>query len=295
MLYVTQRCIWRSELAEMSAKVQQIREEIRYLRAAVAEKDSIQKQNEELEGELIPVQEKSKRLHRKVNKLCHKLLNEGLEISKKERAYQSSQIAQRIDGISATMVYDPTPAVSPKHSPTHSPKHSPKHSPMHSPPLSTNVSLNGSVRDDVFRHLQRSRLDSSDARSEMSGFSHHSEGFAGGTQGSRAGTGPGAGTLAHTLSSYDELGSAHIDPDMIWKVPAKAAYINAPAAGQKATSGAHRDFIRQRLRELQDLKKTETDTWAEYSSSQAGTAAGAAVVKKDGVKTEAHLRCPFLC
>jgi cell division protein FtsB len=250
--------VWYSELADLTAHVQRIREQIRYLRASVAEKNAIQKQNRQLEAELHPIKEKARKLHSHAVKLANKLVHEGLAIAKKERAFQSTQIAQRIDGISATMVYDATPVSSPKHSPIHSPYHSPIHS--------TNVSLSGSahsshgsVRDDLFRNL-RSRNDS-DCRSETSGLSFRSEMYTPG----KPGTGKsGAGSLAQapTVSSYDEEVSAQLDPDMIWKAPNKSVHITAHAATVGKT-GAHRNFIRQRLRDLQDIRRIESDAPAE--------------------------------
>jgi hypothetical protein len=244
----------RRELADTTARVQHIREQIRFLRASVTEKNAIQKQNRQLEAELQPIKEKSRKLHSQAVKLSNKLVHEGLAIAKKERAFQSTQIAQRIDGISATIVYDATPVSSPKHSPIHSPHHSPLHS--------ASASLNGSVhsshasvRDDLFRNL-RSRHDS-DNRSETSGLSFRSDMYTPG----KPGTGKsGAASLApaYTVSSYDEEVSAQLDPDMIWKAPSKSVHITAQAAAVGKT-GAHRNFIRQRLRDLQDIRRIDTD------------------------------------
>jgi hypothetical protein len=71
-------------------------------------------------------------------------------------------------------------------------------------------------------------------------------------------SGTGSFAQAPTVSSYDEEVSAQLDPDMIWKAPNKHVHITAHAA-TVGKAGAHRNFIRQRLRDLQDIRKIESD------------------------------------
>lgn len=271
--------ITHSELADMSAKVQEIREEIRYLKRAVAEKNHIIRQNEHLRQELRPISANSRQLQSKVTRLCHKLVNEGLEISKKERAFQSTQIAQRIDGISAALVYDTTPVPSPQHSPVPSTNNSlcdsptasghnakgrasrggergggrshPHHHPHHHPhpshphqqvPLSRQHSANSAVSEySTGNNSLRSDVRPSGA-----------EGFS-------------SALLPPAMSSYDELLTPlQLDPEAIWKVPTDSCggspsrhYIMAPASRNYTTD---RNIIRQRLRELQHMQKADINS-----------------------------------
>lgn len=245
----------------MSAKVQEIREEIRFLKRAVAEKNHIIRQNENLRQELRPVKENCKQLQARVTRLCHKLVHEGLEISKKERAFQSSQIAQRIDGISAALVYDSSPAPSPHHSPLHSANNSACNSP-------------GTLRSPKSRVAGRRQSDSS-VKSEFSALSLRSEqqGPApapGVPQLTRAATAQSNASEGHAnmlpigMSSYEELVSEQLNPEVIWMAPAalgpgarNGGHILAPASRHYATD---RNIIRQRLRELQHMQKVDVNS-----------------------------------
>mmetsp|Transcript_8051 Transcript_8051/g.13393 ORF Transcript_8051/g.13393 Transcript_8051/m.13393 type:complete len:544 (-) Transcript_8051:9-1640(-) len=111
-----------TELAELMASVQLVREENRHLRANVSEKKQIMKQLKQLKAELEPYVQQVQELQNNVMEICDVLLHEGLDIAKKERAFQSSQIASKIDGISSAsmLVPDFTPVTSPFASPNHS-------------------------------------------------------------------------------------------------------------------------------------------------------------------------------
>lgn len=285
-VYTVKLLVLSSELAEMSAKVQQIREDIRHMRMAVAEKSQLMKQNQRLREELKPIKERSKHLCDSVTKLCKKLLNEGLDISKKERVFQSSQIAQRIDGISATLVYDTTPVPSPVHSPLHSPAGS----------LSgSRCASVHSFHDELSRSINRHRNES-DAVSEVSGFSLRSENpgaaksrrSTADTKESRHGT-----MLGPTVSSYDELLTVDVDPDMIWKAPPAAAaarQFNVAPVARKA--GANRNIIRQRLKELQNIHKPEEYTM-ELQPMIAETSPPVAGAPSRDVKFESKAKISF--
>jgi len=248
----------------MSAKVQEIREEIRFLKRAVAEKNHIMRQNDHLRQELRPIKENSKQLQARVTRLCHKLVNEGLGISKKERAFQSSQIAQRIDGISAALVYDTSPVPSPHHSPMHSANNSACSSPI-------------AMRSPKGRSPGRRQSDSS-IRSEHSALSvrsggspkhahlHLGQAAPAGLQLPRASTAQStaSGDLPMGLSSYEELLSEQLNPEVIWMAPAatgtgthSAHHILAPATRKYATDG---NIIRQKLRELQHMQKADANS-----------------------------------
>lgn len=247
----------------MSAKVQEIREEIRFLKRAVAEKNHIMRQNDNLRQELRPIKENSKQLQARVTRLCHKLVNEGLGISKKERAFQSSQIAQRIDGISAALVYDTSPVPSPHHSPMHSANNSACSSPV-------------ALRSPKGRSPGRRQSESS-VRSEHSALNTVRSGGSPkhtnlGQAASAAQQLPRASSAQSTasgglpigLSSYEELLSEQLNPEVIWMAPAATGtgshsgqHILAPAARKYATDGS---IIRQRLRELQHMQKADANS-----------------------------------
>ena len=260
-----------SELAELNGRVQNIRENIKFLRSEVAEKNAIIKQNEKLKKELIPIQKKLKNLYNNNITLCHKLLNEGLEISKKERAFQSTLIAQQIDGIGENLSYNQIPVKSP----------------LHSPIQSANNSINGSILDDdIFPHLYTNSntynnsseyYDNNDNHSELSGNSFRSGTDIHGNhrnlseQGipriySTTGTGHHITTTATTsafdsISSYnDPKQSIYLNPNDIWKAPIKPVYINTiPTEHQPQIN---QNIIRKRLKELQELRKYEDTNYS---------------------------------
>ena len=268
------------ELAEMNSKVQAIREEIRYLKRAVAEKNHIMRQNDHLKQELRPIKENCKQLQAKVTRLCHKLVNEGLEISKKERAFQSAQIAQCIDGISTALVDDSNS--------------SRVGSPLQSPHHSISSSIRGGNIVDKDQPQQRRRSSEVSCNSTGSVLSEEppsrsrSASPSSPQQRSRLSTAQSRGsdalTFTHTLptglSSYDDVESIMpIQPEAIWKVPAAAAAgsgqqgtqqpnrlcILAPSSRNYATD---RNIIRKRLRELQHLQKVDINS-ASYHELEA--------------------------
>jgi len=152
----------------MTSKVQAIREEIRYLKRAVAEKNHILRQNDNLKQELRPIKENCKLLQAKVTRLCHKLVNEGLEISKKERAFQSAQIAQCIDGISTALVDDNSSSSANMNDDDDSPVGSPLQSLHHSDNLQRRRSSEVSGGSSVLSEPSRSRSASPQQRSRLS-------------------------------------------------------------------------------------------------------------------------------
>lgn len=263
----------------MTSKVQAIREEIRYLKRAVAEKNHILRQNDNLKQELRPIKENCKQLQAKVTRLCHKLVNEGLEISKKERAFQSAQIAQCIDGISTALVDDNSSSVNMNDddSPVGG-------SPLQSPHRSDNLAVGQQLPQQ-----QQQRRMSSEVSGGSSVLSEHSRSrSASPQQRSRLSTAQSRGsdalTFTHTLptglSSYDDVESSmQIQPEAIWKVPAAGGAggsgqsaqqpnrlcILAPSSRNYATD---RSIIRKRLRELQHLQKVDINS-ASYHELEA--------------------------
>ena len=258
----------------MNSKVQAIREEIRYLKRAVAEKNHIMRQNDHLKQELRPIKENCKQLQAKVTRLCHKLVNEGLEISKKERAFQSAQIAQCIDGISTALVDDSNS------SRVGSPLQSPHHS------VSSSIRGGNIVGKDQPQQRRRSS-EVSCASSVLSELPCRSRSGSPSSpqQRSRLSTAQSSGsdalTFTHTLptglSSYDDVESIMpIQPEAIWKVPAAGSgqqgtqqpnrlCILAPNSRNYATD---RNIIRKRLRELQHLQKVDINS-ASYHELEA--------------------------
>jgi hypothetical protein len=265
LIYVCLRC-YLSELAELMGKVQSIREEIKYLKKAVSDKLKLIKQNERLQSELAPIVDKSKVYSKHVIRLCRKLLNEGLDIAKKERAYQSSLIAQRIDGIGAKLEYDPSPPHSAASSPNA--RHSARKEGTAGGNNKRRASRKGSLSQQ--HHAPRSRShthDDDDLISECSVFSIAANGTEErgqqqqqqeaasaaaarrasiasslGLSASYAGTGTATGTgTANSLSAYDDPVSVIVDPDCIWKVGATARGHNSNNSGipySNTSSGA---------------------------------------------------------